>query len=186
VLTAIHAEDTRTGLPPDIEGGTPAPDFYLKVRYAPPSGRWWIEPYFHLADRQERLSTLDLEDRRTGAARSRSSISRFFLNGATVRGFVGPGVDATTGTSDDVLLATGETLSEIQDRVLGVGVDDAPLYTAVAGYATFNIRGAVYFGERRHELMADFQNIGDHNYRGISWGMDAPGRSLALRYSFNF
>ena len=186
VLTSVHAEDQLTGLPPNIEGGTPAPDLYLKVRYSPAGEHWWIEPYMHAADRQDRLSSLDLGDRRTGAARSRSSISNFFRRGATVRGFVGPGQDTVLGNSDDVLSATGETLPEIQDRVLGVGVNDASLYTAVPGYVTFNIRGGISFGERRHQLIADFQNIGDRNYRGISWGMDAPGRSLALRYTWHF
>jgi hemoglobin/transferrin/lactoferrin receptor protein len=187
VLTAIHAEDQRTGLAPNIEGGTPAPDLYLKIRYAGSGGRWWIEPYMHAADRQDRLSTLDLGDRRTGASRSRGAISNFFRRGATVRGFVSPGPDTVFGNSDDILRATGETLAEIQDRVLGVGVNEAPLYTAVPGYVTFNLRGGITFGEaRRHQLMADFQNIGDRNYRGISWGMDAPGRSLALRYVWSF
>ena len=40
---------------------------------------------------QTRLSTLDLDDRRTGATRTRSSIRSFFLNGATARGWVGAG-----------------------------------------------------------------------------------------------
>ena len=187
ILTYIHAANVHTGLPPNIEGGTPAPEMYIKLRYNSPRGRWWVEPYIHLAARQDRLSTLDLEDRRTGATRSRSNIGSFFNNGARVRGFVGPGGDGKFGTSDDILLATGETLSQIRNRVLGVGVSSAPLYTAVPGYATFNIRGGIYFGEKiKQEFMADFQNMADHNYRGISWGMDAPGRSLALRYTLQF
>ena len=187
ILTYIHAANVHTGLPPNIEGGTPAPDMYIKLRYNSPKGRWWVEPYIHLAARQDRLSTLDLEDRRTGATRSRSNIGNFFNNGARVRGFTGPGGDGEFGTSDDILLATGETLSQIRNRVLGVGVNAAPLYTAVPGYATFNIRGGIYFGETiRQEFMADFQNMADHNYRGISWGMDAPGRSLGLRYTIQF
>ena len=91
------------------------------------------------------------------------------------------------GTGDDILLATGETLDQIRDRVLGPGVNSAPLYTAVPGYATFNLRGGIYFGEEiKQELSADFQNMFNHNYRGISWGMDAPGRSLGMRYTIQF
>src|SRR5918994_5704435 len=60
---------------------------YVTVRYVAPGTRWWVEPYVHAAARQARLSSLDLEDRRTGATRSRSSISSFFLNGATARGW---------------------------------------------------------------------------------------------------
>lgn len=185
VFTYLHARDKRTGLPPNIEGGTPAPDAYLRIRYARGHGRWWIEPYMHFAGRQDRLSSLDLEDRRTGATRSRSSIRSFFLNGATVRGFVAAGPDGFFGTADDVLLATGETLAQIQNRVLGVGVNSASLFTGIPGYVTFSLRGGLRLGERQ-EILADFENIGDRNYRGISWGLDAPGRSLAVRYILSF
>jgi hypothetical protein len=37
-----------------------------------------------------------------------------------------------------------------------------------------------------HELVIDFENIGDENYRGISWGMDAPGRGISARYLVKF
>jgi hemoglobin/transferrin/lactoferrin receptor protein len=185
IFSYVHAEDKRTGLAPNIEGGTPPANGYLRLRYVSGNGRWWIEPYMFAAGRQERLSSLDLEDRRTGATRSRSNIRNFFLNGATARGFVGAGLDGTFGTADDVLLATGETLALIQDRVLGVGVNSAPLYTAVAGYATLNVRGGFRLGERQR-VLADFSNVTDKNYRGISWGVDAPGRNLTLQYLLSF
>jgi len=69
--------------------------------------------------------------------------------------------------------------------VLGVGVSSAPLYTAIPGYVTFNIRGGFRLGER-HEVLIDFENITDRNYRGISWGVDAPGRGVFLRYNTRF
>jgi outer membrane receptor protein involved in Fe transport len=185
VFTYLHARDKRTDLPPNIEGGTPPADGWLKVRYAPSGRRFWVEPYIHAAGRQEDLSTLDLEDRRTGAARSRGSIANFFNNGARVRGLVSPGPDGVAGNADDRLIATGETLAQVQDRVLGVGVSSAPLYTAVPGYITFNIRGGMRFGER-HEVLIDFENIGDRNYRGISWGADAPGRGVFIKYNTRF
>ena len=34
--------------------------------------------------------------------------------------------------------------------------------------------------------MFDFENLLDHNYRGISWGLDAPGRGISVRYSFRY
>jgi hemoglobin/transferrin/lactoferrin receptor protein len=185
VFTYLRARDKETGLPPNIEGGTPAPDFWLKLRYAPAGKSWWVEPYVHAADRQERLSTLDLEDRRTGATRSRTSIANFFLNGATARGLVSPGPDGVFGNADDRLIATGETLAQIQLRVLGPAGLPLPLYDAVPGYVTFNVRGGIRFGER-HELLVDFENIADRNYRGISWGLDAPGRGLFLKYNARF
>src|SRR5262249_14427401 len=82
IFTYLHARDKRTDLPPNSEGGPPAPDGYLKFRYAPFGRRFWIEPYMHAADRQDRLSSLDLDDRRTGGGRSRGAISNFFNNGA--------------------------------------------------------------------------------------------------------
>lgn len=184
IFTYIHAADQRTGLPPNFEGGTPAPDGYLKVRYIDRKMRWWVEPYIHAADRQERLSSLDLEDRRTGATRSGGSIQSFFRGGATVRGYVDAGPDGIFGSADDRLRATGETLAQIQTRVLGTATQ-APLYDHVPGYVTFNIRGGYRIAEH-HSLFADFENIGDRNYRGISWGVDAPGRSLTVRYTLSF
>lgn len=185
IFTYLHARDKRTNLPPNIEGGTPAPDGYLKIRYTPSGSSLWIEPYVHIADRQEALSTLDLEDRRTGATRSRTSIANFFNNGARFRGLVSPGPDGIAGNADDRLIATGETLAQIQNRVLGVGVSSAPLYTAVPGYVTLSVRGGFRIGER-HEVLIDFENIGDRNYRGISWGIDAPERGVLLRYNLRF
>lgn len=183
--TYLRAHDRRTGLPPNIEGGTPAPDAYLKVRYAPTAHRFWIEPYLHGATRQSRLSSLDLSDRRTGAERTRGSIQNFFRRGATVRGLVGAGTDGIFGNADDILLATGETLAQVQNRVLGVGVNSAPLFTAVPGYFTIGIRGGASFKER-HQILLDVENLTDRNYRGISWGIDAPGRSVSGRYTFRF
>ncbi len=184
-FTYIHAEDRRTGLPPNIEGGTPAPQGWVKLHFQPTGRRYWVEPYVYAANRQERLSSLDLSDRRTGAARSRTNIRSFFLNGASVRGLVGPGPDGKPGTSDDILISTGESLAQVQNRVLGPGVVSAPLFRAIPGFLTLNIRGGLRLGER-HDLVIDFENIADRNYRGISWGLDAPGRSIAVRYSLRF
>jgi len=185
VFTYIRAKDPVTGLPPNIEGGTPAPDGYLKIRYIHPSGRFWVMPYVHAAAEQVHLSTLDLEDRRTGATRTRSNIRNFFYNGAIVRGWVGPGPDGVAGNTDDQLLATGETLSQVQARVLGVGVVAAPLYTSIPSYVTVSVRGGIRFGSRT-ELVIDVENIGDRNYRGIAWGVDAPGRGISVTYQTRF
>jgi len=186
VFTWLHAEDRATGLPPNIEGGTPAPDGWLRLRFAPDGGRrLWVEPYLHAAARQERLSSLDLGDRRTGASRSRSSIASFFTNGARARGLVSSGPDGVAGNADDVLLPTGETLAEVQARVLGPTGAAQPLFPALPGYVVFGLRASLRFGGR-HELFADLENLGDESYRGVSWGMDAPGRGVYLRYALSF
>ena len=185
IFTYLRAEDKGTGLGPNIEGGTPAPDGYVKVRYKPERKSFWIEPYVHFALDQDRLSTLDREDRRTGAGRSRSSITNFFLNGATARGLVNPGTDGVFGTPDDFLIETGETLQQILVRVLGSDLQSNSLFDQVEGYATFNIRFGFRLGER-HNFLVELENLTDQNYRGISWGVDAPGRGIYVRYSVGF
>jgi hemoglobin/transferrin/lactoferrin receptor protein len=184
IFTYLRAEDTGTGLPPNIEGGTPAPEGWITVMYSPAGKRWWVEPYLHAAGDQSHLSSLDLGDRRIGASRSRTQIRNFFLNGATARGWVSAGADGVMGSADDILTSTGETVTEVQNRVLGVGVESSVLFPAVESYATFGIRGGVRFGP--HEVLAVFDNINDENFRGISWGMDAPGRGFEVRFIARF
>jgi hemoglobin/transferrin/lactoferrin receptor protein len=184
VLTYLKAKDTNTGLPPNIEGGTPAPEAYLIARWQRPQSKWWVEPYLHVAWKQTHLSSLDLGDRRTGAGRTRASIQAFFRNGARNRGWIGAGPDGTFGNADDLLLATGETLAQIQDRVLGVGVNSSSLFTAIPGYATGGIRAGVKAG--RHQVTVHAENLNDRNYRGLSWGVDAPGRGISVRYSVSY
>jgi outer membrane receptor protein involved in Fe transport len=186
VGTAVRAADRATGAPPNIEGGTPAPELWLRLRFAPAGGaRFWVEPYVHAAARQGRLSTLDLEDRRTGATRSRSSIASFFDNGARARGLVSAGPDGVAGNADDVLLATGETLVEVQARVLGPSGAAAPLFLAQPGYVVVGVRGGLRLAAG-HAILADAENLTDVSYRGVSWGLDAPGRGLYLRYEARF
>ncbi len=183
-FTYLYAEDKLSGRPPNIEGGTPAPQGNFRIRYDAPRRRFWIEPYLYGALKQGRLSSLDLEDRRTGATRSRASIANFFRRGALVRGLIGPGGDGRLGTADDLLIATGENLAQVQNRILG-SADSAPLYRYIPGFITFGVRGGFRIGER-HNVLIDLENINDKNYRGISWGMDAPGRNLGFSYSYRF
>ena len=183
-FTYLHAEDKLTKLPPTIEGGTPAPQGNLRVRYESSNRRFWVEPYLYGARKQDRLSTLDLDDRRTGAARSRGAIANFFNRGAFARGLIAAGTDNRFGTADDILKPTGETLAQVQNRVLGTAAS-APLYTYIPGFLTGGIRGGFRIGED-HEVILDFSNLNDKNYRGISWGTDAPGRSFGFRYNYRF
>ena len=182
--TWMRSKDTATGRAPSIEGGTPAPEANFRVTYAP-GRRFWVAPSVHAVTRQDRLSSLDLEDRRTGATRTRSNIRNFFLNGARARGWIGPGPDGFMGSGDDVLLATGETLAQVQDRVLGAGVSSAPLFTALPGYVTLGVRTGMRFGGN-HEVVVDAENLTDRSYRGISWGVDAPGIGITVRYRTSF
>jgi hemoglobin/transferrin/lactoferrin receptor protein len=184
VFTYYNVRDTKTDLAPNIEGGIPAPDGYVVLQYAPPGGKWWVQPYLHAAGEQSNLSTLDLGDRRTAAPRTRNNMRAFFLNGATNRGWVSSGPDGVMGSADDVLTATGETIAQIQDRVLGPGVNSGVLFSAVPSYVTFGVRAGFKLGV--HELVIDAENVNDENYRGISWGIDAPGRGISVKYVARF
>jgi outer membrane receptor protein involved in Fe transport len=183
-FTYLRAKDKATGLPPNIEGGTPASSGFLKLRYAPTSKYYWIEVYGNLVASQDRLSSLDLADRRTGATRSQANIASFFNNGARVRGLIGNGLDGRPGTMDDILLPTGETLAQVQNRVLGNAMS-APLFPVLAGYGLINLRGGFRVSENS-EINIDFENIADKSYRGISSGVDGPGRSVSVRYRLRF
>ena len=193
-FTYIRTYSLLNGLPPNIEGGLPNPTGFLSLRWQPQS-RFYVEAYSTLTGRQRRLSSLDLVDRRTGAARSRANIQNFFRRGACVRGLTTPG-STGCGSAGGILIPTGETLAQVQNRLLPLGAtingvfiannDTAvPMFTAVPGYGLIGVRGSVRFGERS-EVMFDFENIADKYYRGISWGIDGAGRGLTLRYKYSF
>ena len=112
-----------------------------------------------------------------------------------MRGLTTPGAGGCN-TAGGILVSTGETLAQVQNRLLligatinGVTVVDAnsnvPMFTAVPGYGLVGLRGAIRFGERS-EFLFDFENIGDKQYRGISWGIDGAGRGVTLRYRYKF
>ena len=193
----VRAEDRVTGEPPNLGGGGIPPQFgFLRLRYQPSGKKYWIEGYTNLAGRQDRLSTLDLSDRRTGGARSRAQIQNFFRRGACVRGITTPGTNGQCNTAGGILIATGETLAQVQNRVLPIGavingvriVDNntsVPLFSAIPGYALFNVRGGFRFDDN-HRIEVDFENIGDKSYRAPGWGIDGPGRSVTVRYRYSF
>ncbi|HEX8247618.1 MAG TPA: TonB-dependent receptor [Pyrinomonadaceae bacterium] len=192
----VYAEDRATELPPNLGGGVPPALGFLRLRYQPAGRPFWIEGYANFAGRQDRLSTLDLSDRRTGGARSRAQIQNFFRRGACVRGLTTPGTNGQCGSAGGILLATGETLAQVQNRLLPLGAtingvfiannDTAvPLFASIPGYALFNVRGGYRFDERQ-EITVDFENIGDKSHRLPGWGIDGPGRSLRVAYRFRF
>lgn len=171
----LRGRDKETGAPPDIEGGLPPASGFVSVRWQPVGRRYWLEAYSNLASFQDRLSSLELADQRIGAERSIASISRFFRNGAVARGLVRGGI----------LLPTGETLQQVLARVLGPGLQTAPLFTKTPGFVTFNLRGGYRLTERT-DLVVVFENLLDKNYRFHGSGVDAPGFNLQLSYRIRF
>jgi outer membrane receptor protein involved in Fe transport len=195
-FTHIRAHSLLNGLPPNVEGGVPPASGFASLRYQPNNtSRFYVEAYSTLAARQNRLSSLDLSDRRTGAPRSRAQIQNFFRRGACVRGVTTPG-PAGCGSAGGILTATGETLAQVQNRLLPIGATingvtvvnndtSVPLFTAVAGYGLVGLRGAFRF-DQHSEIFLDFENLADKQYRGISWGVDGAGRGVTLRYRYKF
>lgn len=182
--TYIRAADKVTGLPPNIEGGSPPPTGFLSLRYN--HSRFWIEGYSTLASRQDRLSSLDLSDRRTGATRTRAQIENYFRRGACVAGltFNAAGTcNAAVGTY--TLRATNENITQVLTRVLGAGFPPLPLFTALPGYALANIRGGITINEKAKVFWA-FENILDQAYRNPSWGIDGSGRSFSAQFRYKF
>lgn len=173
-LTYLHFRDAETGRPPDIEPGVPPLTANLTLAWHPLTRRYWLEVYSTLAGRQERLSSLALSDRRIGNPRSRANIQSFFNNGARVRGLV----------VNNILTPTGETLAQVQNRVLGTATS-APQFTAIPGYGLIGVRGGVWLGERT-ELLLDLSNLADRNYRGVGWGIDGPGRNAMVKLRYRF
>jgi hemoglobin/transferrin/lactoferrin receptor protein len=193
-FTYIRAHGLLNGLPPNMEGGIPPATGFVSLRYQPRS-RFYIEGYSILAARQNRLSSLDLNDRRTGGARSRTNIQSFFRRGACLRGLTTPGPSGC-GSPGGILIPTGETLTQVQNRLLplgstinGVFVANAdtpvPTHPYLPGYGLVGVRGGMKFNESS-EIFVDFENILDKSYRGISWGIDGAGRGVTVRYRYSF
>ena len=159
----------------------------VALRYTPSGRRPWLEIAVAASGAQERLSGGDADDERIGASLRRSDIASFF-NGSRVAAYLDP----ATG----VFLPTGETLLQIQNRVLPIGATvngvhvtndgtRVPLYLSTAGWATLNIRSGFPLGERVH-MNAAIENLLDRNYRVHGSGTDAPGISAWIGIGYRF
>lgn len=183
-FTYIHAADKVTGLPPNIEGGTPPPTAFLSLKYS--RSKFWVEFYSTLAAKQGRLSSLDLSDRRTGAVRSRAQIENFFRRGACVQGLTSNAAGTCNANVNTYTLrSTGENITQVLTRVLGPTFATTPMFTSLPSYGLANIRGGINAAEKVTIFWA-FENIFDQQYRNPSWGIDGAGRSFTaqLRYRF--
>ncbi|MBI1749971.1 MAG: TonB-dependent receptor [Acidobacteria bacterium] len=174
-ISYLRGVDREAGGSPDIEGGLPPLQGFAALRWQPAGRAWWVETYSQWSDQQARLSSIELADQRIGAIRSRSSIAAYFNNGAVARGLVQAGV----------LLPTGETLAQVQDRVLGAGVASAAMFTRSPGFATVNVRGGYRAGEHS-EFVWVLENVLDKNYRTHGSGVDSAGRNLQVTYVVRF
>ncbi|MBI4894037.1 MAG: TonB-dependent receptor [Acidobacteria bacterium] len=158
----------------------------VKMRYVQPGRRPWVEVALNVAAEQARLGGGDRDDERIGASFRRSDIVAFF-RGSRAAEFT---------NQAGVFLPTGETLAQIQNRVLPIGatingvrvVDDStrvPMYLSTAGWTTVSVRSGLPLGER-WQVNAALENLFDRNYRLHGSGVDAPGFSawVGVRWQF--
>ncbi len=171
----VHGKDLRTGLPPNLENGIPPATGFAGIKWERAGSPGWVELYSSFAAPQRRFSDNDISQARIGGIRTREEIAGFFNGGAIARGLVRNGI----------LLATGETLAQVQLRVLGPGLQPNQLFTKNPGFALLNLRGGFRIGERS-SITVILENILDKNYRTMGSGIDGPGTNAAVRYSFNF
>jgi len=167
-----RGEELATGNPADKV----VPDHATaSLRWTDPRNDLWIEGILVGMTAQDRLNPDDIQDARIGAFRSARQIERFFRSTAPRLGLVANGV----------FLPTGETLAELQRRILGPGLEGDVLFEEFPGFVVVNLRGAYAFSEH-HKVMFNLENLLDRNYRILGSGFDAPGINLALSYEANF
>ncbi|HEY0761706.1 MAG TPA: TonB-dependent receptor [Pyrinomonadaceae bacterium] len=171
----VHGKDLRTGLPPNLENGIPPATGFAGIKWERVGSRGWVEFYTNFAAPQSRFSDNDISQARIGGMRTREEIAGFFNGGAIARGLVRNGI----------LLATGETLAQVQLRVLGPGLQPNQLFRKNPGFALLNLRGGFRIGERS-SITVVLENMLDKNYRTMGSGIDGPGTNAAVRYSFSF
>ena len=153
-----------------------APDhFDAIVRWNRTGGRLWLEGIFVGMLAQDRLNPADVEDVRIGAFRDAANIATYFNNGAVELGVV----------QDGILLSTGETLEEVQLRVLGPGLQGRPLFDETPGWWTMALRGGFNINASS-ELTFSIANIFDRNYRLHGSGFDSPGITAIAAWQGRF
>lgn len=157
-------------------------DAFLR-RMPPPLGgahlRWngsraWVEGAVSFARTQTRLSAGDLSDARIGGVRTRASIASFFNGTASDLGLVQGGL----------LVATGETLAQVQNRLLG-SANSGFLYTTGPGFVVLGLRAGWQFAEGL-EVSAIGENLADRSYRIYGSGVDSPGANVQVRLRYRF
>ena len=171
----VHGKDLLTGRPPNLENGIPPMTGFVGVKWERAGTPAWIEVYSNFAAAQRRFSDNDISQARIGGLRTKEEIAGFFNGGAVPRDLVRNGI----------LLPTGETLAQVQLRILGPGLLPNQLFTKNPGFALLNLRGGFRIGERSSVTLI-LENIFDKNYRTMGSGIDGPGTNAAVRYSFSF
>jgi outer membrane receptor protein involved in Fe transport len=153
-------------MPPPLGG--------VSLRWGSSDDTRWVEGVISFAGEQNRLNAGDLTDARIGGSRTRAAVAGYFSGTATDLRLV----------SNGVLIATGETLGEVQNRVLGTAAS-APLFDRHPGFAIVGVRGGWHLTPAvALTLVGD--NLTDRNYRLYGSGVDAAGANVQLRLRYRF
>jgi hemoglobin/transferrin/lactoferrin receptor protein len=164
--TELETNSPRRRMPPGMGGAT--------LMFQPAAARWWVEGTMLAALKQDRFSDADRGDARIGASRTAASIASFFNGTAVDRGLVAGGI----------LQPTGETLAQVQSRVLGASALSL-MFTDTPGYVVFGVRGGMRIGSRL-DLTVIGENLTDRNYRIHGSGVDEPGVNVMARLRARF
>lgn len=151
----------------------PPPMGGARLRWAPTS-RLWAEATMAFARTQTRMNAGDLTDARIGGNRTRTSIANYFNGTAVDLGLVKSGL----------LVATGETLAQVQTRVLGTATSGT-LFPNGSGWVTVGLRGGWTLSKHASVVVIG-ENLADKNYRVYGSGVDALGRNLQVRVGIKF
>jgi hemoglobin/transferrin/lactoferrin receptor protein len=133
------------------------------------TGALRLESSITFGSTQTRLSPGDLSDARVGGRRTAATIATFFNGTAADMGLVQNGI----------LRATGETLAQLQARLLN-GASESMLYTKEPGWVAFGARAMLPI-RRAFDLIVIGENLTDRSYRVIGSGVDAPGANVQVR-----
>jgi hypothetical protein len=138
------------------------------------AGRTWVEGTVSFAQTQTRFNSGDLTDARIGATRTRTSIANYFNGTATDLGLVKNGL----------LLATGETVAQLQTRLLGSATSGV-LFSDGPGFVVVGARAGLPVTSH-FDLIVIGENLTDKNYRLYGSGVDSPGVNLELKARYRF
>jgi hemoglobin/transferrin/lactoferrin receptor protein len=161
----LSTSEPMRRMPPPIGGA--------RLRWEP-TRALWAEATMAFARTQTRMNAGDLTDARIGGNRTRTSIASFFNGTAVDLGLVKSGI----------LLATGETLAQVQTRLLGTATAGT-LFASGAGWVTVGLRGGWTVSPKLTVVVLG-ENLADKNYRVYGSGVDALGRNLQVRLSLKF
>ncbi|MCX6597114.1 MAG: TonB-dependent receptor [Acidobacteria bacterium] len=174
----------RTLYPNRFARRLPPQQAMARLRYSP-TRRLWVDVSGIASGHQDRMPPGDLDDERVGASRRRADIATIF-NGGLVAPY----------RNGAIFTPTGETLRQIQDRVLPLGasingvtiVNDqsrVPMLLRTAGWFTTNVQLGFSWTDNL-QVTGGVMNLLDRNMRVHGSGVDMPGINAFVGLHWRF